>query len=236
VEEAKEDMDNIENIKQPNYESRQQYTYPQGPSASVLFHKSKLAKIGLILIILSIIGLIISFTVPWLYFQSDSSDLVLNHDFKDEDGNFFGYSDYGDMYTHYLSYITDAPTMADTSFIFLLILGIIAMIVGMLKVRFEKIKSLFSLSSVIIGAIALFPSLLVTIAGFRLLGFNVVALLPGTQSLFSMFGGTAGFTYYPAGYIIIIFGIIMLIFSFMIIRSGNLELDNQGSVRTISEG
>ena len=115
-------MENDENIRTPQYGVRPEYNYTPGPPAGVLFHKSKLAKIGLILIILTIIGLILSYAVPWFYTNTGSESIMFGHDFKDEDGNLFGYSGYSDMYSHYFGYILGAPSMADVGFIFLLIL------------------------------------------------------------------------------------------------------------------
>lgn len=201
----------------------QNYSYTQGPPIGVLFHKSKIAKIGLVFIILAIIGLVISFTVPW-YVQLGSNSQTLNHDFEDENGNLFGYSSYETYYDSF-NYITGSPSMADGGFIFFFILGIILMIVGMLKVRYEKMNSWFSLSAGILGLIAFFPSLYVIIASTRLIGFNIISLLPKTSSSGYIFSSNDYISLFPVAYILFIFGLVMLILSFKIIKSGDIHLE-----------
>lgn len=213
-----------ENIGQSAARSKVDYKpndqiYTSTLPAGVLFHRSPLAKIGLAIIALAICGLIVSNFVPWVYTQSGSDSMVLGHDFRDEDGNIMGSSSGYGYFNDAYSYILGSPSMADGGFVFLIILGIAAMFLGMVRVSLNYKNTLFSFFAFIIGALAIIPSLWIIISGVRFIGFNVLSIF-NTQGMF--FGAEGVF---PAAYIMLIFGIIFMILAFKIIKREGRLLD-----------
>ena len=206
------------------------HSYMSTPPAGVLFHRSPLAKIGLAMVILAIIGLIISFFVPWVYVSWGSNSITLDHNLKDKDGKLFG-TEFGYHYEDAVSaleYILCAPSMADSGFVFLIILGVIAMVLGMIRVSYNRLHHLFSISAVVIGAIGIIPSLWILISGARFIGFNVYSIFK-----LSTISNLPGFYYpnalevYPAAYILFIFGIIFMVISSKIIKKESRFLNKE---------
>ncbi len=175
-----------------------QYTTSrQGPGMGSYF-SNKMAKIGLILMILGIIGIILSFTIPWVYVEDES----FGHNFKnDDDTQIFD----DDVQPYWYG----TPGMADLGFIFILILGIIIMIIGIINCNPQYQNPAFSLMGGILAAIGIIPCIMILIVGMRFIGRHIYYLLNDVES-------TATF---PAPYIIFIFGLILLILIFKTVKS-----------------
>lgn len=197
------------NYQQPNYPQQPNQYNPQygsprpmGPPMGQIFHRSPLAKIGLVITILAIVGLIISFAVPWGFYDSDLyEEKFFGHDFKNSDDDKL-FDDDSNPYHHGI------PGMADLGLIFLLILGIVAMILGFISVSYQKVGKWFSFMGLIVALIAIIPSLLVMIAGLRCIGCNIVSTMNEVETM----------VVFPAGYILLIFGVIFFILVLKMIK------------------
>lgn len=157
-------------------------------------------KIGLIMIILAVVGLIVSYVAPWLYNISNTTTSI-GHEISV--GGFF---DYGNL------------LMADVGLIFLLILGVILMILGVTRAKRITPNPMLSIAAIIIGAIAIIPGLWVTIIGMRYISGYISMFHTGNYTL----------TLYPAAYVMLIFGILFLIFATKIIKRESLALGGGG--------
>ncbi len=172
------------------------------PAMGQLLGQSPLAKIGIMLVIAAIIGLILSYTVPWVYTDSENYESdFFGHNLKNSDDEAFIRANIDDY--------DNAPGLADGGFIFLLIIGIILIILGMTQVSYGQPSIWFSIIGVLLGGIAIIPSLWVAIAGLRFLGLNVIHLITEDSS---------GVLLFPAAYILLIIGLIFIRKSFGIIR------------------
>ncbi|MCK4364431.1 MAG: hypothetical protein KAW45_00085 [Thermoplasmatales archaeon] len=232
-------MDNLEKIQQtqnsgqnmpnqpPGYvQQGDQHSYYHGPSIGSLLVKSRLSKIGLVLIILSVIGLIISYAVPWGYVDADGIDeRMFGHDLENKDGQDLASilgsgssSSFED--TTYDDYIEGTPVLADIGFLLLLVFGIVILILGLMESNQNIMKSLLSFIGFIIGVIALIPSLWTLIAGIRFIGYNIYIALNG--DIYS-----DKFIVFPAAYIILTFGFLCFIAVILLIKGKN-KLLNMG--------
>jgi hypothetical protein len=208
------------NYQQPNYPQQPNQYNPQygsprpmGPPIGQLFSQSTLAKIGLVITILAIVGLIISFAAPWGYTDDKSfKDDYFGHDFENsDDQKMFGSEDYG-------GYFYGTPGMADIGLVFLMILGIISIIWGVIGASMQAKYAWFSLVGLIIAAMAVIPSLWVMIAGMRSVGFNIYNALNETKDSYL----------FPAGYIMLIFGLIFFVLVLKMLKDQNLSLGFSG--------
>ncbi len=193
-----------EQVPQQQYVQQQsQMPSPPPPkidTTSGLFHQSPLAKLGLVIIILAVIGLILSYLVPWIYVISSLGSTSVGH--ESFSGDFFEYVN---------------VMMVDIGLIFLLALGVIAMILGIAGAKQKISNPLFSLAAAIIAAIAFIPGLWIIIMGIRFVGLNIIAFHSNLLSL----------SFYPAPYIMLIFGIIFLIIASKIIRRESAALNDR---------
>ncbi len=207
-----------QNYQQPNYGQPPQqqgyYAPPQGPSVGALFHQSPLAKLGLVITILAIIGLILSYAVPWVYIDADGlDDKFFGHDFENSD-------DLELLNNDVAPYYHGTPGMADLGFIFLMILGIVAIIWGLIGANYQNRYSWFSLVGLILAATAILPSIMILIAGVRFIGVHITSAL--NESSFMGMGDN--FVAYPAGYVILIFGFIMFLLVLKMLKGQNMSL------------
>lgn len=191
--------------QQAGYPQQSQNQYSpthQGPGMGSYF-SDKTAKLGLIILILSIIGLIISFVAPWVFVDSEGlDDKLFGHNFENSDDVKL-FDDDVNPYWH------GTPSMADLGFIFLLILGVIIMIIGMISSTPQYQNPAFSLIGGILAAIAIIPCIMLLIVGMRFIGAHIINALNESDVTYA----------YPAPYIIFIFGLILFILIFKTVKS-----------------
>lgn len=231
---------NVSSSQQQGYQPQQgqqynpsNYRRPRngGPGAGDGFRRSPLAKIGLVFVILAVIGLIISYTVPWAMVDWKDCSLKddqksFGHDFKNEDKNHFVelpiiYGAAGGPSDESKDYFEGIPSMADYGFIFLLILGIVAIVLGVILGNRERYRKPLSISQMVIGATALIPVLWVLTSGIKLFGQNINIAL--NNEITKELGIKDLSIWFPAGYIVAIFGIIFLILTWIIIKNSLSE-------------
>ncbi len=197
-----------------------------------LFKENLLAKIGLIITIFAIVGLIISFTVPWVYFDFKNSGLddeekLFGHDLENENdnhvaeiftvGGLFGFEGYRYDVTDYTDYLDGTPLMADFGLILLFLVGVSFIFLTM----FEENKKGFILKlinffkySIALGAII--PALMVFLTGVRFIGLNINTAENAEVLESSML---KDFTlFFPAAYIMLFLGIIFFFLIFLVIK------------------
>jgi len=176
---------------------QQGYYAPQGPSIGQMLSKSPLAKAGLIIMILAIIGLIISFAVPWGYVDEDGLDeKTFGHDLENKDDIFLFGGESKDF-----DYMADAPGSADLGLIFLLIIGIMVIILGIMEGMYKQYSTWLNFSIFILGVIALLPCLMILTTGFKFVGYNISYALNESETTY----------WFPAAYILLIFGILFFL-------------------------
>lgn len=227
------------NYQQPNYPQQpNQYRQPQygsprpmGPPIGQIITQSSLAKLGLVLIILAVIGLIISFAVPWAMIDwkdcsLDDDEKSFGHDFENSEGNHFaslpiaGIDSVGtggntdDME----DYLEGIPGLVDIGFVFFIILGIVSIILGVI-IAYQKnrYQNFLTLTKLIIGVTSLFPAIWITTSGFKLVGININTAL-NSEALKDVLAEDLSI-WFPAGYIVLIFGLIFLILTLILIKT-----------------
>ena len=201
---------------QPTQPQQQQYNYQtQGPNLGSVT-SNPMGKMGLILIILSIIGLIISFAAPWGFVDADGLDEnMFGHNLENEDeislcALLVGVS--GETAVNkYCDHVTGTPGMADMGFVFLLIIGAIMIFFGMMKSN-PMMQRWSSITMIGLGLIALIPSLWVLLAGIRFICYHIFMLMSGNR--FEDIG-----VFFPAAYIIFILGLIIFVMVFRMMKS-----------------
>jgi ABC-type multidrug transport system fused ATPase/permease subunit len=197
-----------------------------------LFKNKLLAQIGLIIIIFSIIGLIVSYTVPWAYFDYKNSNLdddekFFGHNLENEDdvhlaeiysaGGLFGFESYRYSVKDYTNYLDGTPFMADFGLILLCLVGVLFIVLTM----FEDGKKGFILKlinffkySIALGAI--FPALMVFLSGIRFVGLNINSV-ENAEVLESYMLKDLTLVF-PAAYIMLFFGVVFLVLLFLVIK------------------
>lgn len=217
-------MGNMDNVGQPmpnqqaGYQQppQQQYAYQPGPSLNSIT-SNPMGKLGLILIILAVIGLIISFAVPWGYVEADGLDeKSFGHNLENEDEASLCYILVGlsseDAVDDYGDHLTGTPGMADMGFIFIIIIGAIMIVFGMMK-NSPSIQKWANPIQSTIGIIALIPSVWILLAGMRFIGYHVFFAMNG-----KMYEDMIDSIVFPAAYIILIFGLIIFLMIFKMVK------------------
>lgn len=202
-----------QNYQQPTYNQPQQQGYynpPQGPSAGQTISKNPLSKLGLAIVIIAVIGLILSYTVPWGYLDYENSNLDddekwFGHNLENKDEDFLFGGDPDDF-----KYMSGAPGLSSIGLIFILVMGIVAVILGYLKGTYKnRYSTWFSFSGLIIGAISLIPSLWILTSSMKFVGYNITYVLNESETTYI----------FPAAYIMLIFGLILFILVLKIIKN-----------------
>jgi hypothetical protein len=194
--------------------------------------KGMCAKFGFILLIFAIIGMIIFYTVPWFTVSQQVSDDD-NGSEKEYIGNYgqdfewmFGDDELEDQMDEYMDLphgpqksFRDTIGLAIIGLIFILIISIIALIVGWLPRFHDRWPKISRSIDVTFGIITILPTLLILFCGMRFLGLNlefVHDVIVSDQLGYDV----SGWVVYPAAYILLILGIIILYFSISIIKKG----------------
>lgn len=192
-----------------------------------IFNKKPLAKMGLIITILSIVGLIISFSVPWVYLDFDNSGLdddekFFGHDLENEDdihlaeivstGGF-----YSQDVTDYTDFIDGTPSMADFGFILMLLVGLFFIVVSIVEDNTKKsLSKLINFFKYSVGLASIVPALMVFLAGVRFVGININTAENAEVLEDYMLKDLNLF--FPAAYVILIFGLIFFFMIFLIVK------------------
>ncbi|UCE36649.1 MAG: hypothetical protein JSW00_14195 [Thermoplasmata archaeon] len=229
-----------------------------GPPIGEIIGKSTVAKMGIALLIIGIIGLILAVGVPWIiaerevgdyyeeiyecqecgysedsyfyrcpecesydvdwdevYVEGETASFSFNYDLDLVDGD---EDDWGlDKFTtgEMEDYFEDTIGQAFIGLILTIVIAIILIIVGIMAFSGRHQTVIFQGLTVIVAAILLIPAVLMIVSGINLVGFNI---LEGHYNENQEKTGdeVTSSTIYPAGYLVLIFGLIILIFAFTI--------------------
>ena len=192
------------------------------------------ARFGFILLIFAIIGIIIFYAVPWFTVSQELSDYDNGGD-QEYIGNYgqdfewmFGDDELEDQMDEYLDYgygynsqdlLGDTIGLAIIGLIFILIISIIALIIGWLPNFHDRWPKVSKAIDATFGVITILPTMLILFCGMRFLGLNLEYAHSVSASEHLGYD-VSGWVAYPAAYILLILGIIILVFSISIIRQG----------------
>jgi len=192
-------------------------------------HEKFFPKLGILLIIIAIIGLLFIFTVPWAYVKYDTGDGTIEtlfyKDFKD------GGSEYQQIVDLFKSpnssYIgvsiddfTDVPVSASYGFILLIVLGVALTIFGILDKIYDFSIEMFTIIHFIFGMVTIVPGTFIVLSVIKVLGSHFLVyynmpLIPN-QNIVLVF---------PGVFIVIILGFMIIKLAFTVMRMDFKELE-----------
>jgi len=186
-------------------------------------------KLGILLIILAVLGLLLISNVPWAYLKSAVGDghieTSIYRDFKDFDHEEIENQLIIDLFQqpHYIGLSIDdfseAPATASSGFIALIILGIIITIFGILDKILKFSVRAFVIVHFIFGTVLIIPGTIIVLSSMKFLGSHF--LLHYNAQLISNPEVTLLF---PAVFIVIALGFIITKLAFTIMRMDFKEL------------
>jgi hypothetical protein len=180
-------------------------TVQENPSSFLLFPKHSLSRIGLFLIIYSIIAIILYYVIPWAILFADKGVAILGHTLLDSNGVFlenFASSQLSQTAIYY----HEAIYMVLSSYILTLILGIFLCIIGIIQLNFIKISRMLAIVGICLGFSTLLAGVFALIGVTRILSLHLLTLSQSTQFNF----GANSFGFFPSAYIALCFGLIIL--------------------------
>jgi hypothetical protein len=200
-----------------------------GPPVGPRIEKSPHIKTGTILVIICIIGIILSLAIPWITVQREDYDgnvdsFSFNYDLElvvgDEDKWGYGFQP-SDEYTSSDELEDYLKGTIGQSFLGLILAIVIAIGFIMLGIKSSAVRFPGKVSHGIgafIGAILLIPGMMIIVTGINFLGLEIIEL--HSQIIEEERGSDiTSETFYPAAYLMLIFGFIILIIAFIIIRN-----------------
>lgn len=177
----------------------------ENPSSFLLFPKHSLSRIGLFLIIYSIIAIILFYLVPWVVLFGEKGLAFLGPSLLDSKGVFLEGIASSELRATSIYYI-EAISMVLSTYILTLILGIFLCIVGIIQLNFVKISRVLAIIGICLG----FSTLLATIFGLigvtRILSLHLLSLSESSPINF----GSNSFGFFPSAYIALCFVLIIL--------------------------
>ena len=186
-------------------------------------------KLGILLIIIAIIGLVLIFTVPWAYAKYDTGDGTIEtlfyKDFKDNDSehqqivNLFKppNSDYIGVS---IDDFTDVPASASYGFILLIVLGVALTIFGILDKIYDFSMEIFIIIHFIFGIFAIIPGISIVLSVIKVLGSHF--LLYYNMPLIS---NPNIVLIFPGVFIVVILGFMIVKLAFTVMRMDLKELE-----------
>jgi MFS family permease len=212
-------------MAQQQYQQPYQYPPPRtGPPIGAIIGQSPIAKLGLVVMIIAILGLILAVAVPWITEEretggGDKETFSFNYDLDLVGGDEDDWP-YGDQYTpldEQEDYIKGSIGLAFIGLILTMVLAIILIVLVIMAHSSNYPKGIFHGLGAIIGAFMLFSGVMVIISGMNFLGFDITELHDNINTE-DLGGEVTSSTIFPAAYIMLILGLIILILSFIIIR------------------
>ena len=186
------------------------------------------------MLIIAIVGIIIFYTVPWFSVNAKFSADDDNGDEHEYTGHYgqdfefmFGDEEIEERYgDEYLEHADDAQDflggtigLAIIGLIFILIIAIIAMIIGWLPGFHERWPKLSRAIDATFGLITMLPALMILFCSMRFLGMDLE--FAHNAAVTEHLGyDVYGWIFYPAAYVLLIIGMIILFLAISIIRGG----------------
>lgn len=194
-----------------------------GPPIGVLLGRSQLAKMGIVLMILAIIGLVLAAVVPWISVEmeinDDNESFSFNNDLELVSGDEDLWWD-GDEYTSsndMEDYLKGSIGLAFGGLFLTLLLAIGLIIIGVMAASGKPSSGLLRVSGVIVAALLIIPGAMMIVSGMNFLGFNISQM--HSDAVTEELGGEVTRSEaYPAAYLILIFGFIIFLITFIITK------------------
>ena len=195
-------------------------------------------KLGVLLIIFAIIGLIFIYNVPWAYIKYDTGEEQVEASiYRNFEGAGSENQQILDLFRspHYIGLsiddFTDMPTSASYGFILLIVLGVILTLFGILdKIRNFSLETsiiihfIFAIVTIVTGTFIVL-SVIKILGSHFLLGYNM-PLIPDLSNIILFF---------PAAFVVVVFGFIIVKLAFTIMRMDFNELQKIKEIGTTSE-
>jgi MFS family permease len=210
--------------QQPYYPAPGAPPVRYGPPVGVRIGQSPVAKLGIVVMIIAILGLILALAVPWVTVEQetgsgDKETFSFNYDMDlvdgDEDNWYAGDKLTNDDETE--DYFKGSVGLAFIGFILVIILAIILIVIVVMSYASNYPRGVFHGLNAIMGAVLLIPGIMIIISGMNFLGFELAELHANIMSDELGYDVTSSWIY-PAAYLVLIFGFIILLISFIILN------------------
>lgn len=186
-------------------------------------------KLGILLIIIAIIGLVFIYTVPWAYAKYDTEDGTMEtlfyKDFKEGDSeyqqivNLFK-SPNSDYIGVSIDDFTDVPVSASYGFILLIILGIALTIFGILDKIYDFSIEIFTIIHFIFGIVTIILGMFIVLSVIKVLGSHFLLY----YNIFLISNPNIVLVF-PSVFIVVILGFMIIKLAFTVMRIDFKELE-----------
>ncbi|MEM0493133.1 MAG: hypothetical protein QXS02_04160 [Candidatus Thermoplasmatota archaeon] len=186
--------------EEPAFDSSVMSVSEERPSSFIILPKKSFQRLGLRLLIYSIVGLILFYIIPWSMLNGG---VVTDHTLKDDSGKFMGDVVSSDIKIAD-SYYQGGVNMVLTGYILVFILSIIIIITGIIQSNHRKAFRYLSLVNTILSFVVLLGGVNILIGVIRIISLHLLVMQQITQ--FSFNNTAIGF--FPSAYIALVFGIV----------------------------
>lgn len=192
-------------------------------------------KLGILLIVFAIIGLVCIYQITWAYIKYDAGEkpveALIYKDFVGENiENQYILDLFQSPYYAGLSIddFTTVPTLASYGFVSLIILGVLITLFGVL----DRMRN-FSAETIVVthfmfAAVTIIPSLFISLSALKFLGGNFILFY--NMSLIPTLNNVVLF--FPAAFVIIVLGFIVVRIAFTVLR---MDFKEMQKAKEISE-
>ena len=170
----------------------------ENPSSFVFLPKKSFQRLGLGLVIYSIVGLILSYVLPWAM----TAGGIFNHTLEDGNG-FFG----GRATTDILDaevYYQDGIGIILAAYIIVLIVGILLIILGIIQANYRNTTRHLAVVSLLLSFFVFIIGIWSLLGTTRILSLHLLTIPQNTQFNFN----NSFFGIFPAAYAALVFGLL----------------------------
>ena len=173
------------------------------PASFVLLPKKSLQRLGLRLLIYSIVGVIVSYIFPWALILGPGK--IINYTLETSDGKFLANTASSSI-DNAAVYYQDAVGIVIGAFVLVLLLGISLMVTGILQSNFLPLSRRFALVNIILGFGVLLGGVYLLIGTIRILSLHLFTIPQNSQFNF----GDPSLGLFPVAYVTLVFGILFI--------------------------
>lgn len=196
------------------------YTQPYyGPSIGERIGRSFAAKIGIAILIISIVGLILAMVVPWAMYEynpttGEGYKGSYNYDMEKTSGDDSAPEDFPGS-DDSRNYYSERAGFSITGFILGIIFGSILIASGMITL--PRYQNLLHIANTIIGGVMLFPAALCMTSGSSFINLMLMEAHSNTALKDLGFDVTTSVVS-PAGFVMLVMGVILLGVTILLIK------------------
>jgi hypothetical protein len=194
------------------------------PSQFIFLPKKSIQRLGLYFLILTIVGLILSFILPWVLVPG--GDIFGNNLLKNDE-IFEGFTASSDINIA-SAYYYQGVDMVFTSYYIILILAIMLVVTGIIQSNFKNTSRYLAIINISLSFIVFIIGTMTLIGTLRLISLHLLIIPASSQFNFD----NTSIVAFPAAYTALIFGILFIKKSFTGVRLQYALLEPKLTPRT----